>query len=48
MGMQLAFTLAIENVGYASPYNARPVELIMRKKTVNKEFVFSIDTDIRK
>ena len=47
-GMQLSFTLNIENVGYASPYNARPVELIMRNKTTNKEFVFTIDTDVRK
>jgi hypothetical protein len=48
VGMQLAFTLTIENVGYRSLYNARPVELIMRNKTTNKEFVFTIDTDVRK
>ena len=47
-GMQLPFTLNIENVGYASPYNARPAQLIMRNKSTNKEFVFTIDTDVRK
>lgn len=47
-GMQLAFTLNIENVGYASPYNARPIELIMRNKITNKEFVFTINNDVRK
>ena len=46
--MQLAFILNLENVGYASPYNARPVKFIMRNKNNNKEFVFDIDTDIRK
>jgi hypothetical protein len=47
-GMQLAFILNLENVGYASPYNARPVKLIMRNKNNSREFVFDIDTDIRK
>ena len=47
-GMQLAFTLNMENVGYASPYNARPVQLIMRNKSTNEKFVFDIDADIRK
>lgn len=46
-GMQLAFTLQLENVGYASPYNARPIQLIMRDKSNKKEFVFDIDTDVR-
>jgi hypothetical protein len=47
-GMQLSFTLNIENVGYASPYNARPVQLIMRNQSTKEEFVYTIDTDIRK
>ncbi len=47
-GMQLPFRLNIDNVGYASPYNARPVQLIMRNQSTKKEFVFTIDTDIRK
>ena len=47
-GMQLACTLNIENVGYASPYNARPLQLIMRNKNNKQEFVFTIDADVRK
>ena len=47
-GMQLAFTLDVNNVGYATPYNARPVQLIMRNQSTKEEFVFNIDTDIRK
>jgi hypothetical protein len=47
-GMQLAFTLDINNVGYASPYNARPVQLVMRNQSTKQEFVYTIDTDIRK
>lgn len=47
-GMQFSFTLNIENVGYASPYNPRPAELIMRNKSTNKEFVFIINSDVRK
>jgi hypothetical protein len=47
-GIQLSFTLNIENVGYASPYNARPVKLIMRNKTTNKEFAFDVDADVLK
>jgi len=47
-GTQLAFTFSLKNIGYASPYNPRTVKLVMRNKTNNKEFVFGIDTDIRK
>lgn len=45
-GNHYTFTLSIENTGYASPYNERPVQLILR----NGQQVFSIpvDTDIRK
>ena len=37
-GMQLAFSLTVENKGYASPYN----------RSSNEEFVFTINTDIRR
>ncbi len=47
-GMQLAFSVTVENVGYASPYNSRPVQLIMRNKTSGAAFVFAIDTDVRR
>lgn len=47
-GMQLSFTLDIQNVGYSSPYNARPVQVIMRNKSTKKEFSFAVDTDVRR
>lgn len=47
-GMQYTFTLDIKNAGYASPYNARPVQLIMRNQSTREEFVYTVDTDIRK
>lgn len=47
-GMQLSFALNIENIGYASPYNQRPVQLIMRNKKDTQELVFPIDADVRK
>jgi hypothetical protein len=47
-GMQLSFTLNIKNAGYASPYNERPLQVIMRNKNTKKEFVFTVDEDVRK
>jgi len=47
-GMQLSFTLKIENAGYASPYNERSLQIIMRSKTDKKEYVYDVDQDIRK
>lgn len=47
-GMQLSFTLNIDNVGYASPYNQRSFQLLMRNKSNAKEFVFNINEDVRK
>lgn len=45
-GGNYTFTLNIENVGYASPYNERPVQLVLRNG--QQTFPISIDTDIRK
>ncbi|HRH47955.1 MAG TPA: DUF4832 domain-containing protein [Panacibacter sp.] len=47
-GKLFSFTLNIENVGYASPFNQRPVKLIMRNQQTATEFSFDVDTDIRK
>jgi hypothetical protein len=44
-GGNYTFTVNIENVGYASPYNERPVQLILRNG--QQTFPISIDTDIR-
>lgn len=45
-GSNYRFSLNIENVGYASPYNERPVQLILRKG--NQTFTIPIDSDMRK
>ncbi|HEY6975824.1 MAG TPA: DUF4832 domain-containing protein [Chitinophagaceae bacterium] len=47
-GKQLTFTVNLENVGYASPYNARPARIIMRNTQSNEIFSFDINTDVRK
>lgn len=47
-GMQFSFVLNIENIGYASPYNERPVKLIMRNHADGTIFSFDVDTDARK
>ncbi len=47
-GKLFSFMLNIENTGYASPFNERTVKIIMRNKQTAAEFLFDIDTDIRK
>ncbi|MFT4153322.1 DUF4832 domain-containing protein [Parafilimonas sp.] len=47
-GMQLAFALDINNVGYASPYNERPLQVIMRNQSTKEEFTFDVNEDVRK
>jgi hypothetical protein len=44
----LNVTLNIENEGYASPYNPRPVQLILRNQATKKVSVITFATDIRK
>ena len=47
-GAALNFIINLENAGYASPYNERPVKLILRKQNSGELFSFNITTDIRK
>ncbi len=47
-GNQYKFSLQLENAGYASPYNARKVKLIMRHQESKQEYIFDLATDIRK
>jgi hypothetical protein len=47
-GMQFKFTLNIRNDGYASPYNPRPVRLILRGQDGGKEYSFDLSADIRR
>jgi hypothetical protein len=44
----LTVKLTLENVGYASPVKARPVEFKMRNLADGTIYTFTIDTDIRK
>ncbi|BAU55550.1 DUF4832 domain-containing protein [Mucilaginibacter gotjawali] len=44
----ISVNLTIANIGYASPYNPRPVQLILRNQTSGNVFVAAFKTDIRK
>jgi len=44
----ISVNLSIDNIGYASPYNPRPVQLVLRNQTSGKVFVATFNTDIRK
>ncbi|MFI5158542.1 MAG: DUF4832 domain-containing protein [Sphingobacteriales bacterium] len=44
----ISVNLTIDNIGYASPYNPRPVQLVLRNQTSGKVFVVTFNTDIRK
>ncbi|WP_462251382.1 DUF4832 domain-containing protein [Ferruginibacter sp.] len=47
-GSSMAFTLTVNNIGYASPFNERPVKLILKNKTNGQEVQYTLSTDIRK
>ncbi len=47
-GKQFSFTINLENIGYASPYNARQAKIIMRNTQSGEIFSFDINTDVRK
>jgi hypothetical protein len=47
-GTQFKFTINLENAGYASPFNERPVKLIMRDQSSKKEFSYDLSADPRK
>jgi hypothetical protein len=47
-GSAIEVALNIKNVGYASPYNARPVQLILKNKADGKVTAIAIKTDIRR
>ncbi|TSJ37374.1 DUF4832 domain-containing protein [Mucilaginibacter corticis] len=47
-GSTVNFALDIENVGYASPYNERPVQLILKNKASGTLTTLLVKTDIRK
>lgn len=47
-GGTIEVALNIQNVGYASPYNARPVQLVLKNKANGKVFTLPFKTDIRR
>lgn len=47
-GQSLGFSFSVENKGYASPFNKRPVKLVFRNKADGKEQHLVINTEVRK
>lgn len=47
-GSTIKVTINLDNIGYTSPFNARPVQLLLRNKTTGDIRKFDIVTDIRK
>lgn len=47
-GSEWKCMINLENKGYASPYNERPVKLVMLNQGTGEVFTFTITTDIRK
>jgi hypothetical protein len=47
-GRLLAFDLHLENVGYASPYNPRSVQLVLRNRNSRIETLISSGVDVRR
>lgn len=47
-GSQLEVTINLQNQGYASPFNPRPVQLLLRNQSGGKVTVIPFNTDIRK
>lgn len=48
VGTSVPFKLEVENVGFASPFNARPVKLILRNTQNNNVISITLQTDVRK
>ena len=47
-GKSLSFSLIVENRGYASPYNKRPLKLILKNKQDGTEIKLTLNADVRK
>jgi Domain of unknown function (DUF4832)/Domain of unknown function (DUF4874) len=48
VGEKLSVSIELQNIGYASPYKARPVQLILKNKDTQAVVVQEFTTDIRK
>jgi hypothetical protein len=47
-GKKFAVQIQLENIGYASPFNPRPVQLILRNKANGQLFILAFNTQIQK
>lgn len=47
-GQDMKITINLDNIGYASPYNPRPVQLLLRSKTTGAVRTIELNTDIRR
>jgi len=47
-GGQLALQIEFENIGFAAPYNPRPVQLVLRNKQSGKTFTLLFNTSVKK
>ena len=46
-GSKLSIHIYLENIGYASPFNPRPVQLVLRNASDGKIHLFEFKTDLR-
>ncbi|HOZ76623.1 MAG TPA: DUF4832 domain-containing protein [Ferruginibacter sp.] len=47
-GKKFTITLRLENTGYASPFNPRPVQLILRNKKTRQVIALNFNTSVQK
>lgn len=47
-GSKIEFSLTVENVGYASPFNQRPAIIVLRNKETRNEIKITTSIDVRK
>jgi hypothetical protein len=47
-GTSMAVTLAVRNDGWSTPFNARPVKLVLRSTSTGAVYAFDVKTDPRR
>jgi hypothetical protein len=47
-GSSMSVSLTVNNIGYASPFNERPVKLVLKNIASGQEIIYTLNTDIRK
>lgn len=46
-GTVYSFTMNVDNLGYAAPFNEHPAKIVLRNKADNKEYALDAGTDVR-